>query len=75
MSGAGQQMALLNALVAANSSAKLVVVLIHGRPQTFGPDNAALAKVDALVAAWRPGEEAALPWPGCSSATCHPRAS
>tara|TARA_B110001452_G_scaffold56973_1_gene44188 strand:+ start:76 stop:2610 length:2535 start_codon:yes stop_codon:yes gene_type:complete len=53
----GQQMALLNALVAANSSAKLVVVLIHGRPQTFGPDNAALAKVDALVAVWRPGEE------------------
>ena len=53
----GQQMALLNALVAANSSAKLVVVLIHGRPQTFGPNNAALAKVDALLAAWRPGEE------------------
>eukprot|EP01051_Picozoa_sp_SAG22_P004739 SAG22_NODE_262_length_13373_cov_11.716965_1_plen_695_part_00 len=53
----GQQMALIDALVAANSSSKLVVVLIHGRPQTFGPNNGVLAKVDALLACWRPGEE------------------
>ena len=34
-----------------------VVVLLHGRPQTFGRGNAVLAtQVDALLAAWRPGE-------------------
>ena len=35
-----------------------MVVLIHGRPATFGPGNQALAGVDALLAAWRPGEAA-----------------
>lgn len=53
----GQQMELLEALAASNSTSKLIVVLIHGRPATFGPGNAVLAKVDALFAAWRPGEE------------------
>ena len=54
----GQQMQLLDALVSSNSSSRLVVVLIHGRPATFGPGNQALAGVDALLAAWRPGEAA-----------------
>ena len=52
---AGGQLQLLEAV--ANVSKKTVVVLVHGRPQTFGLGNAALAKVDALLAAWRPGEE------------------
>jgi beta-glucosidase len=33
------------------------VVLVHGRPQTFGIGNTVLDKVDALLSAWRPGEE------------------
>ena len=51
----GQQMELLEQLVNSNSSAKLVLVLIHGRQTTFGPGNALLASVDAMLAAWRPG--------------------
>ena len=51
----GQQMPLLEALVASNSSSRLVVVMIRGRPATFGPGNKALSGVDALMAAWRPG--------------------
>ena len=41
----------------ANVSKTTIVVLLHGRPQTFGRGNAVLAtQVDALLAAWRPGE-------------------
>ena len=50
----GGQLALLEAV--AGLAKKTVVVLVHGRPQTFG-DNSVLEKVDAMVAAWRPGEE------------------
>jgi beta-glucosidase len=53
----GQQMGLLQQLASSNSSSKLVVVLIHGRQTTFGPGNSVLEKVDALLAAWRPGAE------------------
>lgn len=52
---AGGQLQLLEAV--AGVSPKTIVVLLHGRPQTFGPGNAVLEKVDALIAAWRPGEE------------------
>lgn len=51
----GGQLQLLEAV--AGVSRKTIVVLLHGRPQTFGLDNAVLTKVDALIAAWRPGEE------------------
>ena len=60
---AGGQLALLRAV--ANATAKsgtpLVVVLIGGRPATFGAadGNAVLASVDALLWAGRPGEEGA----------------
>jgi len=36
---------------------KTVLILIHGRPVTFGPNNAVLNEVDAVLSAWRPGEE------------------
>lgn len=36
---------------------KTVLVLVHGRPATFGANNTVLDKVDAIFAAWRPGEE------------------
>eukprot|EP00935_MAST-01C_sp_MAST-1C-sp1_P000418 g418.t1 len=45
------------------TAAPVIVILIHGRPATFGPGNALLrggagaAGVGALLAAWRPGEE------------------
>lgn len=59
----GGQLALLAAV--AKTGTPLVVVLIHGRPATFGagpfaafgPNNALLGDVGALLAAWRPGEE------------------
>ena len=52
----GQQMELLRALAAANETqTQLVVVLVHGRPATFGQGNELLLSVDALLAAWRPG--------------------
>ena len=74
----GAQLPLLKAVVAAaaarnaNRSAaahhaplphfSVVVVLTHGRPQTFGDATSGggeplLAQLDALIAAWRPGEE------------------
>ena len=34
-----------------------VLVLVHGRAVTFGPGNVVLDKVDAILSAWRPGEE------------------
>ena len=52
---AGGQLSLLQAI--AGVAPKTIVVLVHGRPQTFGLGNAVLAKVDALIAAWRSGEE------------------
>lgn len=52
---AGGQLQLLQAVAAVAHTT--VVVLIHGRPATFGYDNALLANVSALLAAWRPGEE------------------
>ena len=36
----------------------LFLVCNNRRPATFGRGNAVLGKVDALIAAWRPGEEA-----------------
>ena len=33
------------------------MILVHGRPQTFGPGNIALDNIDAMFAAFRPGEE------------------
>lgn len=63
----GGQLPLLSALAdaVANTSKPLIVVLVHGRPATFGagpwsqfgPYNGLLGRVDALLAAWRPGEE------------------
>lgn len=54
---AGGQLQLLEA-ASLHSKGPVVVVLVHGRPQTFGPANAILESgVDAMLAAWRPGEE------------------
>jgi len=56
----GPQYDLLAALSNASSkTSRLVVVMIHGRPVTFGPKNFILNDIDALIAAWRPGEEGA----------------
>lgn len=51
----GGQLTLLDAV--ASVAKKTIVILIHGRPQTFGKGNAVLNKVDAMFAAGRPGEE------------------
>ena len=51
----GGQLELLEAV--STVANKTIVILIHGRPQTFGRGNQALNHVDALFAAWRPGEE------------------
>jgi beta-glucosidase len=51
----GGQLALLNAV--STVAKKTIVILVHGRPQTFGAGNSGLDGVDALFAAWRPGEE------------------
>eukprot|EP00750_Incisomonas_marina_P008546 INCI15511.2.p1 GENE.INCI15511.2~~INCI15511.2.p1 ORF type:complete len:720 (+),score=138.36 INCI15511.2:139-2298(+) len=51
----GGQLQLLEAVTAV--AKKTIVILVHGRPQTFGPDNALLNNVDALFATFRPGEE------------------
>ena len=51
----GGQLALLEAV--APVAKKTIVILIHGRPQTFGKKNEVLNHVDAMFAAWRPGEE------------------
>lgn len=62
----GDQLALLTAVLkaTARSKTKVVVVLIHGRPVTFGGaagdrvlmGGAGVPGVDALLSAWRPGE-------------------
>lgn len=54
----GGQLQLLQALVE-QSTAPVIVVLIHGRAASFGPGNALLSKVAAVIEAWRPGEEGA----------------
>jgi beta-glucosidase len=54
---AGGQLLMLQQL--AGVAPHTIVVLLHGRPQTFGVNNVALEQVDALFAAWRPGEEGA----------------
>jgi beta-glucosidase-like glycosyl hydrolase len=61
----GGQLALLRAVSNASHAhgGTVVVILVHGRPATFNGaggvgDNAALDGVDALLAAWRPGQEA-----------------
>ena len=39
-------------------SKKTIVILVHGRPQTFGLESdRVLSQIDALYAAFRPGEE------------------
>ena len=55
----GGQLQLLRevARVASAAGKPLVLVLVHGRPQTFGVANEALELVGAVVSAWRPGEE------------------
>jgi beta-glucosidase len=51
----GGQLSLIQAIL--DTKVPTVVVMINGRPQTFGPDNALLNRIDALLEAWRPGEE------------------
>ena len=51
----GVQMQLLGALAALGKP--LMVILVHGRPVTFGPGNAVLGSVDVLLASWIGGEE------------------
>lgn len=51
----GGQLALLEAV--APVAKTTVVILVHGRPQTFGENNKVLSQIDAMFAAWRPGEE------------------
>ena len=61
----GAQMDLLYALVTQAPQTPVIVVLVNGRPATFGagmsnrwyPDNSILLKFAALLVAWRPGEE------------------
>lgn len=55
----GAQLLMLDAVAtAANAAQKqFVVVTICGRPVTFGEGNAVLAKVSAMISAFRPGEE------------------
>jgi beta-glucosidase len=52
----GAQLALLQALVANASSTPIVLVLVNGRAASFGPANALLGGMAAVVEAWRPGE-------------------
>ena len=51
----GVQMQLLAALVALQKP--MIVLLVHGRPVTFGPSNVRLDSVDVLLASWIGGEE------------------
>jgi beta-glucosidase len=51
----GSQLQLLAAL-SSSVTTPIVVVLIHGRPATFGPDNILLSNVSALVSTFRPGQ-------------------
>ena len=53
----GGQLALLAA--AAATGKPLVLVLINGRAASFGPGNALLANVSAVLEAWRPGQQGA----------------
>ena len=56
----GSQFELVSAIANISSSDpnhRFVVVLIHGRPVSWGPDNVLLDSIPALLAAWRPGEE------------------
>ncbi len=57
----GSQLALLRALVSANLTAPIILVLVNGRAATFGAadGNAALRGVAALLVAFRPGQEGA----------------
>jgi beta-glucosidase len=50
----GAQLTLLSALV--GTGKPVVLVLINGRAASFGPGNAILNSVAAVVEAWRPGE-------------------
>jgi beta-glucosidase len=58
----GGQLALLDALAA--TDVPVIAILMNGRPATFGagpnaktgPNNALLARLDAVLVAWRPGE-------------------
>jgi beta-glucosidase-like glycosyl hydrolase len=61
----GAQMDLLFALLTQAPATPVVLVLVNGRPATFGagmgnrwmPLNGVVARLGALVVAWRPGEE------------------
>lgn len=52
----GAQLALLQALVANASQTPIVLVLVNGRAASFGPANALLGSMAAVLEAWRPGE-------------------
>jgi beta-glucosidase len=57
----GVQLQLLESVInvtrAANSKLKkLMVVLVNGRPATFGPNNSLLDDIDVLLVAFRPGQ-------------------
>eukprot|EP00036_Acanthoecidae_sp_10tr_P008832 CAMPEP_0182916124 /NCGR_PEP_ID=MMETSP0105_2-20130417/756_1 /TAXON_ID=81532 ORGANISM="Acanthoeca-like sp., Strain 10tr" /NCGR_SAMPLE_ID=MMETSP0105_2 /ASSEMBLY_ACC=CAM_ASM_000205 /LENGTH=786 /DNA_ID=CAMNT_0025053053 /DNA_START=1 /DNA_END=2361 /DNA_ORIENTATION=- len=71
----GAQLALLQAVL--NASDNVVVVMIGGRPSTFGAShtdgyNAAFASSAAVLAAWRPGEEAGNAVWGILNGTVNP---
>eukprot|EP00980_Cylindrotheca_fusiformis_P029370 scaffold23456_cov144-Cylindrotheca_fusiformis.AAC.4 len=68
----GGQLTLLEAV--APVAKKTVVILVHGRPQTFGENNHVLSQVDALFAAWRPGEEFGTAMVGLLNGTVNPSA-
>jgi beta-glucosidase len=51
----GVQMQLLAAL--AGTGKPIILVLVHGRPVTFGPDNHLLDSVEVVLATWIGGEE------------------
>jgi beta-glucosidase len=63
----GGQLALLDAVSAACAHVPLVVVLLNGRPATFGAgpfastgaNNALLARLPAVLVAWQPGQAGA----------------
>jgi hypothetical protein len=48
-------MQLLAALI--STGKPIILVLVHGRPVTFGPDNHLLDGVDVVLATWIGGEE------------------
>lgn len=54
LGGLGSQLTLLESVAA--TVTPTIVVLLHGRPFTFGVGNAALDSVSALLSAGRPGE-------------------